>query len=96
MPGSCSSVAGSFGGSDGDAVALPLLEQAFEAALAAGQHFMAADAAHACALAGDMVAWTNCEADSPRPAAAGNNPPPMGVRRFREWEAMLSQPDHSL
>jgi tetratricopeptide (TPR) repeat protein len=44
--------------SEGDAVALPLLEQAFEAALAAGQHFMAADAAHACALAGDMVAWT--------------------------------------
>ena len=45
--------------SDSDAVALPLLEQAFEAALAAGQHFMAADAAHACALAGDMLAWTN-------------------------------------
>jgi tetratricopeptide (TPR) repeat protein len=44
--------------SDGDGVALPLLEQAFEAALAAGQHFMAADAAHACALAGDMVAST--------------------------------------
>jgi len=46
-------------GSDGDAVARPLLEQAFEAALAAGQHFMAADAAHSCALVGDMVAWTN-------------------------------------
>ena len=45
--------------SDGDSAAQPLLEQAFEAALAAGQHFMAADAAHARALAGDMVAWTN-------------------------------------
>jgi len=44
--------------SDDDATALPLLEQAFDAALAAGQHFIAADAAHACALAGDMVAWT--------------------------------------
>ena len=39
-------------------MALPLLEQAFEAALASSQHFMAADAAHVCALAGDMVAWT--------------------------------------
>jgi tetratricopeptide (TPR) repeat protein len=45
--------------SDSDAVALRLLEQAFEAALAAGQHFMAGDAAHACALAGDRVAWTD-------------------------------------
>src|SRR5262245_10683378 len=44
--------------SDGDAVAVPLLGQAFEAALAAGQYFMAADAAHACALAGAMVART--------------------------------------
>ncbi|HET7855527.1 MAG TPA: tetratricopeptide repeat protein [Gaiellaceae bacterium] len=45
--------------SDGDATALPVLEQAYHAALAAGQHFMAADAAHSCALVGDMVAWTN-------------------------------------
>ncbi len=44
--------------SDGDAAALPFLEQAYSAALAGDQHFMAADAAHSCALAGDMVAWT--------------------------------------
>ena len=43
----------------GDAVALPLLEQAYEVALAARQHFIAVDAAHSCALAGDMIAWTN-------------------------------------
>ena len=42
----------------GDADALPVLEQAYESALAAGQHFMAADAAHSCALAGDMEQWT--------------------------------------
>jgi tetratricopeptide (TPR) repeat protein len=42
----------------GDAAALPVLEEAYEAALAAGQRFMAADAAHACALAGDMIEWT--------------------------------------
>jgi len=41
-----------------DERALSFLEPAYEAALAAGQHFMAADAAHACALAGDMVGWT--------------------------------------
>jgi tetratricopeptide (TPR) repeat protein len=41
-----------------DKRALSLLERAYEAALGAGQHFMAADAAHACALAGDMVGWT--------------------------------------
>jgi len=43
----------------GDAAALSLFEQAYEAALAARQHFIAADAAHSCALAGDMIAWTN-------------------------------------
>ena len=45
--------------SHGDAAALPLLERAYEVALAADQHFIAADAAHSCALVGDMVAWTN-------------------------------------
>ena len=44
---------------DGDAAALALLEQAYDAALAAGHYFMAADAAHSCALVGDMVTWTN-------------------------------------
>jgi len=43
----------------GDAAALSLFEQAYEAALAARQHFIAADAAHSFALAGDMIAWTN-------------------------------------
>jgi tetratricopeptide (TPR) repeat protein len=43
---------------DGDAAALRLLEAAFETALAADDHFVAADAAHACALLGDMQAWT--------------------------------------
>jgi tetratricopeptide (TPR) repeat protein len=38
--------------------ALPLFEEAFAIALAAGQHFIAADAAHMAALAGDMLAWT--------------------------------------
>lgn len=36
-----------------------LLEQAVDAALAANEPFIAADAAHARALAGDMVEWTN-------------------------------------
>jgi tetratricopeptide (TPR) repeat protein len=45
--------------SDGDSSALPVLEQAYYAALAAGQYFMAADAAHSCALVGDMVSWTD-------------------------------------
>jgi tetratricopeptide (TPR) repeat protein len=35
-----------------------LLEQAVEAALSAGQPFIAADAAHARALAGEIVEWT--------------------------------------
>jgi predicted negative regulator of RcsB-dependent stress response len=39
----------------GDTVAaLPLFEQAYEAALASGDHYIAGDAAHMCALAG---AW---------------------------------------
>lgn len=38
--------------------ASPLFEKAFETALAAGQDFIAADAAHMAALAGDMNAWT--------------------------------------
>ena len=36
-----------------------LLEQAVEAALAADQPFIAADATHSRALAGDIVEWTN-------------------------------------
>jgi tetratricopeptide (TPR) repeat protein len=36
-----------------------LLEEAVDAALAADEPFIAADAAHARALAGDMVEWTN-------------------------------------
>jgi tetratricopeptide (TPR) repeat protein len=36
-----------------------LLEQAVDAALAADEPFIAADAAHSRALAGDMVEWTN-------------------------------------
>jgi hypothetical protein len=43
----------------GDTVdALPLFEQAYETALASGDHFIAGDAAHMCALAGDTVFWT--------------------------------------
>lgn len=43
----------------GDTVAaLPLFEQAYEAALASGDHYIAGDAAHMCALAGDTVLWT--------------------------------------
>ena len=43
---------------EGEAAALTLLEQGYELALAADQHFIAADAAHSCALVGDMVGWT--------------------------------------
>jgi tetratricopeptide (TPR) repeat protein len=42
----------------GDRAAVPLLARAYEEALDDGQHFIAADAAHSCALAGDMVLWT--------------------------------------
>ena len=38
--------------------ALPLFEEAFVSALDAGQRFIAGDAAHMAALAGDMPAWT--------------------------------------
>jgi len=41
-----------------DAGALALLEQAYGAARAARASFVAADAAHSCALLGDMEAWT--------------------------------------
>jgi tetratricopeptide (TPR) repeat protein len=44
---------------EGDPVALPLLEAGYEAALGAGAWFVAADAAHSCALAGDMELWTS-------------------------------------
>ena len=40
------------------AAALPLFEEAFETALAAGEDFIAADATHMAALAGDMNVWT--------------------------------------
>lgn len=40
------------------AAALPLFEEAFETALRARQDFIAADAAHMAALAGDMPTWT--------------------------------------
>jgi tetratricopeptide (TPR) repeat protein len=43
---------------EGDRAALPLLAAAYEEVLAAGQYFVAADAAHSCALAGEMVTWT--------------------------------------
>jgi tetratricopeptide (TPR) repeat protein len=42
----------------GDEAALPLLARAYDEALAAGAYFVAADAAHSCALAGDMALWT--------------------------------------
>jgi len=42
----------------GNAAAARLLARAYDEALAAGQYFIAADAAHSCALAGDMVTWT--------------------------------------
>lgn len=42
----------------GDEAALPLLARAYDEALATGEYFIAADAAHSCALAGDMIAWT--------------------------------------
>jgi tetratricopeptide (TPR) repeat protein len=52
--------------------ALPLFEAAYEAALAAGQDFIAGDAAHMAALAGDMIAWTQrgLEVAQRSPAAA--------------------------
>lgn len=40
------------------ATALPLFEEAFETALRARQEFIAGDAAHMAALAGDMTGWT--------------------------------------
>lgn len=53
------------------AAALPLFEEAFATALRAGQEFIAADAAHMAALAGDMTVWTErglelarCSADA--------------------------------
>jgi tetratricopeptide (TPR) repeat protein len=54
------------------AAALPLFEEAFESALRAHQDFIAADAAHMAALAGDMVTWTQrgVELGEASPAAA--------------------------
>jgi tetratricopeptide (TPR) repeat protein len=50
--------------SSGDkAAALPLFERAFDAAIAAGEEWLAGDAAHMCAIAAPdraaLVAWTN-------------------------------------
>jgi tetratricopeptide (TPR) repeat protein len=42
----------------GDGAAVRLLTLAYDEALAAEEYFIAADAAHSCALAGDMVTWT--------------------------------------
>ena len=42
----------------GDAAAARLLALAYDEALEAEEYFIAADAAHSCALAGDMVTWT--------------------------------------
>ena len=52
--------------------ALPLFEEAYETALAAGQDFIAGDAAHMAALAGDMIAWSERGLELARrsPAAA--------------------------
>jgi tetratricopeptide (TPR) repeat protein len=52
--------------------ALPLFEAAYETAVAAGQDFIAGDAAHMAALAGDMIAWTQrgLEVAQRSPAAA--------------------------
>jgi tetratricopeptide (TPR) repeat protein len=58
------------------AAALPLFERAFETALAAGEHWLAGDAAHMCAIAAPdragFVAWTNRGLELARssPAAA--------------------------
>jgi tetratricopeptide (TPR) repeat protein len=41
-----------------DRAAVPLLARAYDEALAAGEWFIAADAAHSCLLAGDMISWT--------------------------------------
>jgi tetratricopeptide (TPR) repeat protein len=38
--------------------ALPLFEAAYHAALDAGEDFLAGDAAHMCALAGDVTGWS--------------------------------------
>ena len=43
---------------DGDQAAVPMLARAYDEALGAEAYFIAADAAHSCALADDMVAWT--------------------------------------
>ncbi len=42
----------------GDQAAVSLLARAYDQSLGAEQYFVAADAAHSCALAGDMVTWT--------------------------------------
>src|SRR5207302_6383619 len=54
------------------AAALPLFEAAFQHALDAGQPYLAADAAHMAAIAGDMQAWTQrgLELAEREPAAA--------------------------
>jgi tetratricopeptide (TPR) repeat protein len=51
--------------------ALPLFEEAFETALAAGQDFIAGDAAHMAALAGDLLAWTGRGLEVARRSPAG-------------------------
>jgi len=62
--------------SSGDAHgALPLFEAALEAALEAGEHYLAADAAHMAALAAPdrngFLAWTRCGVDVAESSDAG-------------------------
>lgn len=82
--------------SDGDSAALPFLEQAYSSALAEGQHFMAVDAAHSCALAGDMVAWTQRGLDLAMRYPAASYWRGTLLMNLGDWQWERSQNEQSL
>lgn len=80
----------------GDRVAVPLLARAFDVALAAGEHFIAADAAHSCALAGDMVTWTRRGLDVAERYEAAAYWKGTLLMNLGDWQFDRGENEHSL
>lgn len=78
------------------AAALPLFEKAFETALAAEEDFVAADAAHMSALAGDMIVWTECGLELARRSSAAASWAGTLLNNLGWWHAQRGEHAESL
>lgn len=78
------------------AAALPKFEEAFETALDAGQDFIAADATHMAALAGDMIAWTERGVELARRSAAAASWIGTLLNNLGWWHAQRGEHAESL